>query len=121
MKKKLFILLLLISTVFIYAEGLNLGDFPVGKWLDANWDATWEFNSDNIRILDENSAVVYDFNSKTIRNFKLSPSISGLKLSFRCDETGKNYEFVKGLTNLDLEMTIDTDSGIHYEVILPKQ
>ncbi len=121
MKKYLLILILFISTSFIYAEGINLGDFPIGKWLDSNWDATWEFETDNIRILDSNGGVFYDFNGKTIKDFKLSPSTRGLKLSFSCEETGKDYEFVKGLTNLDLEMTIDTDTGNHYEVTLPKK
>ena len=102
-------------------EGIDLGDFPIGKWLDANWDAVWEFNSDNIRILDTEGGVYYDFNGKTIKDFKISPSTSGLKLTFRCEETGKKYEFIKGLTNLDLKMVIDTDTGNHYEVDLPKQ
>lgn len=121
MKKGLIILVLFISAAFISAEGIDLGDFPIGEWLDANWDATWEFKSDNIRILDNDGGVFYDFNGKTIEGFKLSPSTSGLKLSFSCKETGKDYEFVKGLTNLDLEMTIDTDTGNHYVAKLPKQ
>jgi hypothetical protein len=121
LKKLLLILVLVVSASFIHAQGIELGDFPIGKWLDANWDAVWEFNSNNIRILDTEGGVYYDFNGKTIKNFKITPSTSGLKLSFRCDETGKDYEFVKPLTNLDLEMIIDTDSGLHYETDLPKQ
>jgi len=120
MKKALFIFLLLTtSTILIHSQSFDLGDFPLGKWLDSNWDATWEFESDNIRILDSSGGVYYDFEGKTIEDFKLSPSTSGLVLSFYCKETEKKYQFTKPLTNLNLQMVIDTDSGNHYEVELP--
>lgn len=102
------------------AQSIDLGDFPIGEWLDENYEAVWEFRSDNIRILDKEGGVYYDFRGKT-QDFKVSPSTSGLKLSFRCEDTGKNYEFIKGLTNLDLKLVIDKDNGVHYETDMPKQ
>ena len=121
MKKLFFVLLITFSTTFLFSEGIELGDFPLGNWLDAQWDAVWEFNSDNIRILDTEGNLYYDFANKTIVDYKITPSISGLKLSFRCEETGKKHEFTKPITNLNLEMVIDTDTGNHYEVELPLQ
>ena len=119
--KKLFFILLMITTVTIMAQSqsINLGDFPIGKWMDSNWDAIWEFESDNIRILDSEGGVYYDFTGKTIENFTIKPGTSGIVLSFYCKETEKKYIFTKPLTNLNLKMVIDTDSGIHYEVELP--
>lgn len=114
-------LLILASAAALSAQSIDLGDFPIGKWLDERWEALWEFESDNIRILDKSGGVYYDFEGKTIVDFKLAPSTSGLELTFRCEETGKNYKFIKGLANLDLKLVIDTDTGNHYEADLPKQ
>ena len=122
MKKILmFALILMAATVMVHSEGIELGDFPLGKWLDANWDAVWEFNSNNIRILDTDGAVYCDFDEKTIKDWSVKPSTKGLVLSFYCPETGKKYKFTKPLTNLNLLMVIDTDTGNHYEVELPFQ
>jgi len=117
----LFILILTAATVMVHSEGIELGDFPIGKWLDSNWDAVWEFNSTNIRILSTDGSVHYDFDGKTIDNWSVKPGTKGLVLSFYCPETGKKYQFTKPLTNLNLLMVIDTDTGNHYEVELPFQ
>jgi len=122
--KKLFIILmlLLVMAAFAGAEGLNLGNFPLGKWLDARWNAVWEFRSGNIRILDSNTSdVVYDFDGKTIQDFSVKPSVKGVVLSFYCVETGKKYKFTKPATNMDLIMEINTDTGNYYKVKLPFQ
>lgn len=122
MKKVLIIILILtVVTVMVHSEGIELGDFPIGKWLDANWDAVWEFDSNNIRILSTDGSVHYNFDGKTIEDWKVRPGTKGLVLSFYCKETGKKYEFTKPLTNLNLLMDIDTDTGNHYEVELPLQ
>ncbi len=122
MKKILIICLLLIAgTSMVWSGGLNLGNFPLGKWLDARWNAVWEFNSGNIRILTPSGDVYYDFNGKTIENFSVKPSAKGLSLSFYCKETGKKYNFIKPLTNLNLLMEIRTDTGNNYKVELPFQ
>lgn len=122
MKKVLIIILILTAvTVMVHSEGIELGDFPIGKWLDANWDAVWEFDSNNIRILSTDGSVHYNFDGKTIEDWKVRPRTKGLVLSFYCKETGKKYEFTKPLTNLNLLMVIDTDTGNHYEVELPLQ
>ncbi len=121
MKKIVFILLILILvSSFSWAGSFNLGDFPIGKWLDSRWNALWEFKSDNIRILNsETGDLFYDFDGKTIENFSVKPSLKGIVLSFYCRETGKRYTFTKGATNLNLDMLINTDTGNTYEVNLP--
>jgi len=122
MKKILLVILMVtMATVMVHSEGIEMGDFPIGKWMDANWDAVWEFESNNIRILSTNGSVHYDFDGKTIEDWKVRPGTKGLVLSFYCAETGKKYEFTKPLTNLNLLMVIDTDTGNHYEVELPFQ
>ena len=122
MKKILLIIMILLAaTVMVYSQGIDLGDFPIGKWLDANWDAVWEFSSSNIRILGTHGEVHYDFYGKTIEKWSVRPSDQGLVLSFYCPDTGKEYYFVKPLTNLNLLMDINTDSGIKYHVELPLQ
>ena len=61
MKKVLLVILMITAaTVMIHSEGIELGDFPLGKWLDAKWDAVWEFNSNNIRILDTDWGIHYE-------------------------------------------------------------
>lgn len=122
MKRVLLVVLILLSvTLVTSAEGINLGDFPLGKWLDANWDAVWEFRSDNIRILSPAGEVLYDFADKNVTDFSVKPSTGGLVLSFKCAEANRSYQFTKPLTNMNLKMVIVKGSGAPYEVELPFQ
>ncbi|MBI9102154.1 MAG: hypothetical protein JEY99_07055 [Spirochaetales bacterium] len=122
MKKIILVILsLTMLSTMAFSAGIELGDFPLGKWLDSTWDAVWEFNSNNIRILNLDGGLYYDFEGKTITDFSLKPSTKGLVLSFGCEETGKKYQFTKPLTNLNLMMVIDTETGNHYEKELPIQ
>ena len=109
MKKLLVVLaFLLAASVYVTAESIDLGKFPKGKWLDANWNAVWEFGADNVRLLDTAGNVVFDFKDK-ITDFKVDIGVSEANVSFACKETGRKYVFTKGITNLDLVMTIDPD------------
>ena len=101
----------------------TLSEFPAGKWLDANWDALWVFFADgSVKLYDsKNGDLIYDFNGKT-KNLKLEPAGTGLKLSFRCDETQRFYTFEKALEGTDMELDIDrdwTDEGYH--ILMPLQ
>ncbi len=100
-----------------------LAEFPVGKWLDANWDALWVLNADgSIKLYDSrNGDLIYDFNGKT-KNFKFEPAGNGLKISFRCDETQRFYIFEKALEGTDMELDIDRDwTEEGYHVLMPLQ
>jgi hypothetical protein len=70
MKKIFAVLIILLAATALSADPIHLGEFPLGQWLDANYDAVWDFTSNNIRILSTNGAVLYDFSDKTIQNFK---------------------------------------------------
>jgi hypothetical protein len=100
-----------------------LSEFPAGKWLDANWDALWVFFADgSVKLYDSrNGDLIYDFNGKT-KNLKLEPAGTGLKLSFRCDETQRFYIFEKALEGTDMELDIDRDwTDEEYHVLMPLQ
>ena len=101
----------------------TLSEFPAGKWLDANWDALWVFFADgSVKLYDSrNGDLIYDFNGKT-KNLKLEPAGTGLKLSFRCDETQRFYIFEKALEGTDMELDIDRDwTDEEYHVLMPLQ
>ena len=120
MKKIVFFsIVLVLITVGAFAQSFDLGEFPTGKWADQRYDAVWEFSADNIRILDADGGGYYEFKDKTIKNFKVSASLEGVKLEFSCEESGRAYQFLKPPTNLDLEMEIDTDWGTNYKTDLP--
>ncbi|THB67037.1 MAG: hypothetical protein D6B26_02045 [Spirochaetaceae bacterium] len=122
MKKILiFSLLLALSASFVMADSINLGNFPLGKYLDDNYDAVWEFTTGNIRILSPAGAVLYDFNGKTIRDFKVGLEGSNPMITFSCDESERSYKFVKPLTKPDLEMSIQAPWDSDYSVTLIKQ
>ena len=100
-----------------------LSEFPAGKWLDANWDALWVFFADgSVKLYDsKNGDLIYDFNGKT-KDLKLEPAGTGLKLSFRCDETERFYTFEKALEGTDMELDIDRDwTDEAYHVLMPLQ
>lgn len=101
----------------------TLSEFPTGKWLDANWDALWVFFADgSVKLYDSrNGDLIYDFNGKT-KDLKLEPAGTGLKLSFRCDETERFYTFEKALEGTDMELDIDRDwTDEAYHVLMPLQ
>lgn len=116
----LVVLVLLVSAGFAMADEINLGTFPVGKWLDANWDAEWEFSVGNIKINDSKTGkTVYDFSYSTLTKFAVEASADGVSLSFYCEETEKTYKFTKTLTNENVILDIDPPVGDHYKVEMP--
>ena len=115
MKKGFLIVLLsLLAAGFIAAEDINLGDFPVGKWLDATYDAVWSFSSDNIQLYRTDGRLVYDFRGE-VEDFNVGAGMAGVELTFKCAGTDRSYKFAKGLTNLDLALVVDKADGEHHE------
>jgi hypothetical protein len=65
--------------------------------------------------------VIFDFKDK-ITDFKVDVGVSEAKISFTCKETERKYVFTKGVTNLDLVMTIDPDwTDTNYKVTMKMQ
>jgi hypothetical protein len=121
MKKLLVLLMVLVCSSTLFAADINLGDFPLGKWKDANYNAVWEFSSNNIRILDLNGAVLYDFSDKTVNDFKFFLDGATPGLSFTCVESGRSYRFLKPLINSDITMEIERTNLPLYKVTMTKQ
>jgi len=88
------------------AEEINLGKFPLGKWLDDRWNGLWVFTSDDISLY-KNGELVYDFKGK-VKDFSVKAGTGGLTVSFSCDETKRSYQFTKDISlNKDITMTIN--------------
>ena len=107
MKKVIVVLVILFVASMLFADPIQLGTFPVGKWLDPNYNVIWDFSSNNIRILGIDGNVLYDFSGKTIQDFKVF--VDGMQpgISFSCPESGRSYRFLKPLNNTDVVMEID--------------
>ncbi|MBQ9238008.1 MAG: hypothetical protein IJ191_01630 [Treponema sp.] len=108
------------------ASQINLGNFPIGSWLDTKWNATWTFEGNDIKLY-QGGTLIYSFNGK-IKDFKVSAAADGVTLSFSCDETGRSYKFFKDLSlTTDIDMTIDrndvpaADPNKHYEVRMKRR
>jgi len=121
MKKLLVVLIILLVAASLPAEPINLGNFPVGQWLDANYDAVWDFTSNNIRILNTDGKVLYDFSNKTILNFRVFLEGTQPGISFTCPEAGRTYKFLKSLLGSDLTMEIERNSKPKYSVNMQKR
>ena len=121
MKKLIVVLVVLFVAVSLSADPINLGNFPIGQWLDANYDAIWDFSSGNIRILGLDGKVLYDFSTKTIQNFQVFVEGSQPGISFTCPEAGRSYRFLKPLTNTDVVMEIERTGLPKYTVTMKKQ
>ncbi|MCL2266456.1 MAG: hypothetical protein FWC17_01660 [Treponema sp.] len=122
MKKLIVVLVLLfaLSTVTVFAQSLDLGAFPSGRWLDSNYDAVWEFAATGIRILDLNGNVLYSFSKLTVRD--LSAFLEGLNpgISFNYEDAGRSYRFAV-LFSGNLRMEITRPNQALYTVELRKQ
>jgi len=121
--KKIIMILIILMTVAgaLSADPINLGNFPLGQWLDANYNAVWDFTSNNIRILSRNGTVLYDFSDKTIQDFKVTMEGSQPGISFTCPEAGRSYKFLKPLLSDDLNMRINRPNRPEYSVTMRKQ
>jgi hypothetical protein len=121
MKKLIVVFILLLAAPMLFADTINLGNFPVGQWLDSNYDAVWDFSTGNIRILSTSGAVLWDFSTKTVNNFRVFLDGTNPGISFTCPEAGRSYRFVKPLTNNNVILEIDRDGQPKYSVTMPKQ
>ena len=121
MKKLIAILVILFAASALFADPIQLGTFPIGKWLDPNYDAVWDFSSNNIKILDTKGQVLYDFSTKTVKDFKVFLDGTQPGISFTCPEAGRSYRFLKPLTNSDVIMEITRNALPKYSVTMKKQ
>ena len=121
MKKIILVLIILLTATALFADPIQLGNFPLGQWLDANYNAVWDFSSDNIRILSPGGRVLYDFAGKTIQDFKVTLEGAQLCITFSCPEAGRSYKFLKGPIDSDVIMLINRRSYPEYSVKMKKQ
>ena len=126
MKKFIAVLVILLAATALFADPIQLGTFPIGQWIDPNYNAVWDFSSSNIRILDTNGKVLWDFSTKTVNNFKVF--LDGIQpgISFTCPEAGRSYRFVIPATNTNallttVTMEITRNALPKYTVKMPKQ
>lgn len=136
---KKFLLTLLVATVAVagtfaqdalgITDTLNQADaeiskaldqFPKGTWIDANWDAAWEFGVNNSLILKDakTGEVIFNFTQDKRSDFKITASGEAIVISFRCEATKRTYKFSKPV-NLDTSITMDIDYDLnpnHYNV-----
>jgi len=121
MKKFIVILVMLFAASVLFANPIQLGTFPVGQWLDPNYDAVWDFSTGNIRILSPAGNVLFDFSDKTIQDFNVI--VDGIQpgISFSCPEAGRSYRFVATLPNTNVIMEIERKDMPKYTVNMRKQ
>lgn len=117
MKKIIVATLVLIAVAGIgFAQEIEFSKLPPGQWLDPNYDAVWEVTPTNIRILDLDGNVVWEFRGKTNKNFEVGTGASGPFVSFSTEESGKAYKFTKPVTNKNVILEIDRPGKPHYMV-----
>ena len=121
MKKLIVVLAVFFMAASLSADPIQLGSFPVGQWLDANYDAVWDFSSNNIRILSTGGRVLYDFSTKTVENFRVFMDGTQPGISFSCPEAGRSYRFLKPLANTDVILEIERSGQAKYSVTMKKQ
>ena len=124
MKKLIIVLVLLLAATALFGQ-IKLGAFPSAKWLDSNkelqYEAVWEFSPSNIRILNTDGSVAWDFAGKTIQDFKVNVDGLNSVITFSCPEAERSYSFKTNLPSSDVTMEI-TRSGLpKYTVKMPKQ
>ncbi|HOX11798.1 MAG TPA: hypothetical protein P5117_01830 [Spirochaetia bacterium] len=103
------------------AQGIDLGNFPLGSWLDANYDAVWEFSSGNIRILSPAGDVLFDFGAAGVQNFKVGAGGDGPFITFACEAAGRTYKITKPLTKSSAVLEIQRPNLADYKVEMPKK
>jgi len=121
MKKVISVFVMVLVASALFASPIQLGSFPIGQWLDHNYDAVWDFASNNIRILSPDGRVLYDFSTRTVQDFHVV--LDGLRpgISFACPEAGRSYRFVTTIPDSDLVLEIERSGLPKYTVTMKKQ
>lgn len=113
--------IVLIALAPVAAQGINLGSFPVGSWLDANYDAVWEFSTGNIRILSPAGDVLWDFSAAGVQDFKVGAGGDGPFITFACEAAGRTYKITKPLTKSSAVLEIQRPNLADYKVEMAKK
>ena len=121
MKKIMLLSILILVGAFAFGQAINLGSFPLGSYVDSNYDAVWEFTSSNIRILSLGGEVLFDFGQNTVRDFRVGLDGTSPMITFSCDESQRSYRFVKPLTSQNVNMRIQAPWNPNYEVALTRR
>jgi len=121
MKKLLVVLIILLAAASLPADPIQLGNLPLGQWLDTNYNAVWDFTSNNIRILSTDGRVLYDFSNKTILDFKIIMEGTQPGITFTCVESKRTYKFLKPLTSSEMVMEINRNYLPTYTIAMKKR
>jgi len=119
--KRLVLALVVAAILVPAASALDLGNFPLGSWFDANWDAVWEFTSGNIRILAPDGTEHFDFDKAGVQNWKIGAGADGPNISFDCEASGKSYKLSKPLTSAAVILEITRPAEANYRVEMAKR
>ena len=114
--KKILLGFLAMAICTVSMMAADLGDFPKGTWIDKNWNGAWTFGIDGtIKLSDaKTGATIYNFTKDKISDYQITPSMSGVSISFKCAETERAYTFTKGValdTSIDLKIECDWVTG----------
>jgi hypothetical protein len=115
------VLIALVAFAPAFAEGIDLGNFPLGSWLDANYEAVWEFSSGNIRILAPDGMLYFDFGAEGIQNFKVGAGGDGPFITFSCAAAGRSYKLTKPLLKPEMTLEIERTGLPAYSVVMAKR
>lgn len=101
-------------------------DFNLGSWYDSKWDATWSFESNDIKLY-KGSELIQDFSGK-VKDFTVTAGTKGLVIKFSSDATKRTYQFTKPISiGTDLQMVIDrhdtpaSDPNTHYDTKITRK
>ena len=121
MKKFVVVLVMLFAACALFANPIQLGSFPIGRWLDHNYDAVWDFSSNNIRILGTDGRVIYDFSTRTVENFRFFMEGIHPGITFSCPEAGRTYRFMSTVQDTNIVLEIERPDMPKYSVNMRKQ
>jgi len=128
MKKLIIVLVLLLAATALFGQTIKLGTaFPSGKYLDApkgemEYEAVWEFIPTGIRIWDTSGNLQWDFDGKSVQDFKASLDGSNIVVTFSCPDAGRTYTFTANPSAAStVTMKIERPGLPDYTVKMPKQ